>query len=330
MSDLGWTFADCTDTSCGALQDALASMIPDEDLYTDDDIKGREDRPHITVFYGFTPKVEAYEVLERLEHEPEIEARVTGIGYFRNEEKPYDVVYLSVESAGLAEANRLLKDLPNENEYLDEYTAHMTIAYVKKGYELPLASKDVSLGCAMTFSKLYFEGPGDDAETFPIPLTGIATPPKKPVVCVDFDGVLHLYSRGWYDGTVYDDPVPGAREGIEALRHKYTVVILSARAGTPEGFSDIQHWLDKHEIEVDAVTAIKPPAKMYLDDHAIPFKGDWEQAIEDIAAHKGWLAQDVAELVEVQERLEESQAQQASWKVYRLSSIHNELPLTWA
>lgn len=34
---------------------------------------------------------------------------------------------------------------------------------------------------------------------------------SKPILCVDFDGVIHSYASGWTKtDTVADDPVPGA------------------------------------------------------------------------------------------------------------------------
>ena len=37
-----------------------------------------------------------------------------------------------------------------------------------------------------------------------------------------------------------------------------------------------------HEIEVDEVCDYKPPALVYVDDRAIPFRGNWDQTIEEI------------------------------------------------
>ena len=34
-------------------------------------------------------------------------------------------------------------------------------------------------------------------------------------IAIDFDGVIHLNSKGFYDGTIYDNPVPGAVESIK-------------------------------------------------------------------------------------------------------------------
>ena len=37
---------------------------------------------------------------------------------------------------------------------------------------------------------------------------------------VDFDGVIHKNSKGFFDGTVYDDPVEGIKDLLEKLSEK--------------------------------------------------------------------------------------------------------------
>jgi hypothetical protein len=48
-------------------------------------------------------------------------------------------------------------------------------------------------------------------------------------VAVDFDGVIHLYTRGWFDGTIYDPPVPGALDALAALQADYAVFVHTTR-----------------------------------------------------------------------------------------------------
>ena len=48
-------------------------------------------------------------------------------------------------------------------------------------------------------------------------------------IAIDFDGVIHGNSKGFYDGTVYDKPIPGAIEAIKFLSKKYTIVIFTAK-----------------------------------------------------------------------------------------------------
>ena len=36
-------------------------------------------------------------------------------------------------------------------------------------------------------------------------------------ISVDFDGVIHKCSKGYHDGTIYDDPVEGVKEALKKL-----------------------------------------------------------------------------------------------------------------
>ncbi len=59
-------------------------------------------------------------------------------------------------------------------------------------------------------------------------------------VAVDFDGVIHAYSKGWQDGSIYDEPIPGAVESIRSLQQRYAVFIFTSRE--PE---QVMPWLEQ-------------------------------------------------------------------------------------
>ncbi len=107
---------------------------------------------------------------------------------------------------------------------------------------------------------------------------------------VDFDGVIHANSKGFYDGTVYDDPIPGSRDALIALSKKYKIIVFSAKArkdrmliGGKTGVELIWEWLKKHDMDqyVEDVTAEKPRAVYYIDDKAIRFV-DWSSALKEV------------------------------------------------
>ena len=109
-------------------------------------------------------------------------------------------------------------------------------------------------------------------------------------ICVDFDGVIHKNSKGYYDGTIYDEPIEGSRKALEKLSKKYDVVICSAKAKSDRGLINgktgiqlVWEWLKKYKMDkfVIEVTAEKPRAVAYIDDKGITFES-WEETLKDI------------------------------------------------
>lgn len=94
---------------------------------------------------------------------------------------------------------------------------------------------------------------------------------ERKTLCVDFDGVIHAYTKGYHDKTAYDVPMPGAYESLLKLKGQgYRIVIFSARDA-----QEIKQWLTLHwcgtPLENLEVTNIKIPAIAYVDDRAIRF-----------------------------------------------------------
>lgn len=105
-------------------------------------------------------------------------------------------------------------------------------------------------------------------------------------VAFDFDGVIHKYSKGWQDGSIYDEPNKDALELILILQlMKIPCVIISTRR--PE---QIKEWWDKQGITIRAkvldwgtvfyndcscigITNRKLPAQLYIDDRAYRYTG---------------------------------------------------------
>ena len=107
---------------------------------------------------------------------------------------------------------------------------------------------------------------------------------------VDFDGVIHKNSKGYHDGTVYDEPVEGTREALQKLSEKYTVIVYTAKARKDRGLVNgmngtqmIWEWLKKHDLNqyVSKVTAEKPRAVAYIDDKGIKFDS-WNNVLSQI------------------------------------------------
>ena len=124
---------------------------------------------------------------------------------------------------------------------------------------------------------------------------------NKPILCLDFDGVIHSYSSGWKGACVIPDPpVDGAIAFmLEALNH-FDVVIFSSRSHQVGGMGAMRAWLRGNAgatwypgylggsgLEDVRFVAEKPSAMVTLDDRAITFEGIWP-SMQELKGFKPW------------------------------------------
>jgi hypothetical protein len=122
----------------------------------------------------------------------------------------------------------------------------------------------------------------------------------KPILCLDFDGVIHSYTSGWKGADVIPDPpVEGAIAFmLHALKH-FDVVIFSSRSNQPYGRIAMERWLYEHAgqcwyetpdgpgLEDVRFVKEKPAAFVTLDDRAITFNGTWPD-VSELLEFKPW------------------------------------------
>lgn len=106
-------------------------------------------------------------------------------------------------------------------------------------------------------------------------------------LAIDFDGVIHTYDMGFYDGTCYGKPMPGALDALRELSKEYEIVIFTAKAKPDRplingktGVELVSEWLDKYGVLdcVSSITSEKPRAVLYIDDNAYRFE-NWKNTI---------------------------------------------------
>ena len=123
---------------------------------------------------------------------------------------------------------------------------------------------------------------------------------RLPILCLDFDGVIHSYESGWKGADVVSDPVvPGAiefmREALEGFH--FDVQVFSGRSHQPGGVGAMQDalrrwspvdrgrllgWVGRVKFPLN-----KPPALVTLDDRAIQFTGTWP-TMQELKEFKPW------------------------------------------
>jgi len=149
----------------------------------------------------------------------------------------------------------------------------------------------------------------------------------KKTIAFDFDGVIHKYSKGWQDGSVYDPVLDGWVETVQQLHQEgYNVIILTTRpkrqvnkflyeqyfyidgmktgAKTDDGFScgfafRVMPFYEKffnskkdHKDFKEKTVGIcnhKAVFDVLIDDRAICFTGSYDGLKNKITNFKSWV-----------------------------------------
>ncbi len=132
-----------------------------------------------------------------------------------------------------------------------------------------------------------------------------------PILCIDFDGVLHSYVSGWLGPrNIPDPPVPGAIKWLRSLLSDpesiscmapryldYNVQIYSSRSRHWFARYYMKSWLmmqfvragyDRHCIELLKFPKEKPPASILIDDRGFRFEGKFPTTEELKKLLKPW------------------------------------------
>ena len=115
--------------------------------------------------------------------------------------------------------------------------------------------------------------------------------PRK-TIAVDFDGVLHLYTKKIgldEQHMVLDPPVDGAVEWCWEMIKHYDLVVFTCRHVSEGGLEATVEWLKQWGFpwEQMPVTGTKPVAQIYIDDRGYHFTGIFP-TVEEIKSFKPW------------------------------------------
>lgn len=87
---------------------------------------------------------------------------------------------------------------------------------------------------------------------------------RKPILCLDFDGVIHSYTSGWKGPrNIPDPPVPGALEFIVELmtQEHFQLMIYSSRSRYFGARRAMKKWLRKQYL---AISGVNPEDRWHI------------------------------------------------------------------
>lgn len=114
-------------------------------------------------------------------------------------------------------------------------------------------------------------------------------------VLVDFDHTI-CDTEGLFK---MRDPIPGAREALQALKDMGLRVVIWSCRTTPsefkpwstciDAYNEIMAWMDEHDLPFDMIYLVrsgKPGALCTIDNRNIAFRGQWDGIVEQVKEFK--------------------------------------------
>lgn len=129
---------------------------------------------------------------------------------------------------------------------------------------------------------------------------------KLPTLCLDFDGVVHSYDKGWMDGSIYGTTTEGFWPWVIEASRRFSIVIHSSRFSSDDGMREAAMWMPREFMKwaqrqtthpgVDSyqqlgisLSRTKPAAILTIDDRALTFTGSWDDfPMERLRDFKTW------------------------------------------
>lgn len=110
---------------------------------------------------------------------------------------------------------------------------------------------------------------------------------EKKTIALDFDGVLHDYTKGWTGIIPEGKPIPGSLDFVKKiLSMNYNIIVFSARLSEKNSYKEMKKWLKEYDFPDLELSNEKPNAEIYIDDRGYRFDGNFKNALDYIKPEK--------------------------------------------
>jgi len=104
---------------------------------------------------------------------------------------------------------------------------------------------------------------------------------RRPILCLDFDGVIHDAREGWRDGEIYGPVTKGFFAWAQQAEPLFRLLVFCDLRSSDQKLRDVMiSWMFARAKEAKSTVDFefpyeKPPAFLTIDNRALTFDGNW-------------------------------------------------------